>query len=161
MTDSVSANQRQTPPHRIFFVGVLAVFLSACGGPSAGPDAELRAWVKRGVAAAEEKQRSVLVDMISPNYTDRRGYDRDAVEKIFRAYFFRMNTIKLVTSIDEISVFDDTAAELLVTVGMGGSHDGVLGFSADAYQFSLELIKEGGDWTLISARWGQLGEELR
>ena len=161
MTDSSSANQRQTQPGQMFFVGVLAVFLSACGGPSAGPDAELRAWVERGVAAAEEKQRSVLVDMISPNYTDRRGYDRDAVEKIFRAYFFRMNTIKLVTSIDEISVFDDTAAELLVTVGMGGSHDGALGFSADAYQFSLELIKEGGDWTLISARWGQLGEELR
>lgn len=142
-------------------MGALAVFLGACSGPSAGPDAELRAWLKRGVTAAEEKDRSVLVDMISPDYTDTRGNDQAAVEKILRAYFFRMNTIKLVTSIDEISVFDGTAAELLVTVGMAGSHDGTFGFSADAYQFSLELIKDGGDWILISARWGELGEELR
>lgn len=142
-------------------MGALAVFLGACSGPSLGPDAELRAWVKRGVAAAEEKERSVLVDMISPDYTDTRGNGRAAVERILRAYFFRMNTIRLVTSIDEISVFDDTAAELKVTVGMAGSHDGTFGFSADAYQFSLELIKDGGDWILISARWGELGEELR
>ena len=126
-----------------------------------GAEAELREWVERGVTAAEDKRRGVLVDMISPAYVDTRGYDRDRVTNIFRAYFLRMNTIELVTAIDEIQVFDDTAAEILVTVGMAGRHDGALGFSADAYQFALELTKDDGDWTLISARWGQLGEELR
>jgi hypothetical protein len=72
-----------------------------------------------------------------------------------------MNTIELVTSIDEINVAADSAAELLVTVGMAGTHDGVFGFSADAYQFLLELEKDGGDWALISARWGPMGGELR
>ena len=121
----------------------------------------MRNWVDRGVAAAESKQRAALVDMISPDYADTHGYDRDRVEGIFRAYFFRMNTIELLTTIDEIMVIDDSAAELLVTVGMAGRHDGLIGFSADAYQFSLELTKDGGDWALISARWGQLGDELR
>jgi len=83
------------------------------------------------------------------------------VEDVLRAYFFRMNKIELLTTIDEITVIDNSAAELLVTVGMAGSHDGLLGFSADAYQFSLELTKNEGAWTLISARWGQLGDELR
>jgi len=124
-------------------------------------EADLRDWVKRGVTAAEDKKRGVLVDMISPAYVDTRGYDRDRVANIFRAYFMRMNTIELVTAIDEIRVFDDTAAEILVTVGMAGRHDGVLGFSADAYQFALELTKDDDDWALISARWGQIGEELR
>ncbi len=126
-----------------------------------GSEAELRDWVDRGVAAAESKQRAVLVDMISPDYADTRGYDRGRVEGIFRAYFLRMKTIELLTTIDEITVIDDSAAELLVTVGMAGRHDGLIGFSADAYQFSLELTKDGGDWALISARWGQLGDELR
>lgn len=126
-----------------------------------GPEAELRDWVGRGVAAAEGKERGVLVDMISPAYADTRGNDRKRVENIFRAYFLRMNTVELLTSIDEIRVIDDTAAEVLVTVGMAGRHDGIVGFSADAYQFSLELTKDGGDWALIAARWSQLGEELR
>jgi len=43
---------------------------------------------------------------------------------------------------------------------MAGQNDAVLGFSADAYRFQLELEREGDDWLLISARWGELGEEL-
>jgi hypothetical protein len=141
--------------------GALFALLCACGGPGTGPEAELRDWVERGVAAAEGKKRRELVGMISPAYADARGYDRDHVENILRAYFLRMNTVELLTSIDEISVIDDTAAELLITAGMAGTHDGVVGFSADAYQFALELEKDGSDWELISARWGQLGKELR
>lgn len=139
----------------------MVALLAACDAPSEGPEAELRDWVERGVAATEGKQRGVLVDMISPDYADARGNSRDRVEDVFRAYFFRMNKIELITNIDEISVIDNSAAKLLVTVGMAGSHDGLIGFSADAYQFSLELTKNRGDWTLISARWGQLGDELR
>jgi hypothetical protein len=139
----------------------LITTLCACGGPSTGPEEELREWVSHGVAAAEGGERRVLVGMISPAYADARGHDRDDVENILRAYFLRMSTIELVTSIAEMKVIDDSAAEISITVGMAGKHDGVLGFSADAYQFLLELQKDGRDWELISARWGQLGKELR
>lgn len=141
--------------------GALIAVLYGCSGPATAPEEELRDWVRRGVAAAEARERRVLADMISPAYADARGYDRDRVERLLQVYFKRMNTIELVTSIDEINVAADSAAELLVTVGMGGTHDGVFGFSADAYQFLLELEKDDDDWALISARWGQLGGELR
>ena len=49
----------------------------------------------------------------------------------------------------------------MLTVGMAGTEDSLLGISADAYQFSLELEKNAGDWLLISARWGQIGKELQ
>jgi hypothetical protein len=161
MTDAVTRIHGLTGPWSALLCGALLVSLYACGGSAPGPEAELRDWVQRGVAAAEGKNRRELVDMISPAYADVRGYDRGHVENILRAYFLRMNTIELLTSIDEITVIDDTAAELLITAGMAGTHDGVLGFSADAYQFALELEKSGSDWELISARWGQLGKELR
>ena len=141
--------------------GIAALFLCACGGSSAGPEEELRDWLSRGVTAAENGERRVLVRMISPAYADARGNDRDRVDNILRAYFLRMSNIKLLTAIEEINVFGDSAAELLITVGMAGTHDGVLGFSADAYRFSLELEKDGDEWVLIAARWGELGEELR
>jgi len=66
----------------------------------------------------------------------------------------------LLTKIEEIRLYGDSAAEIELTVGMAGQNDSVLGFSADAYRFELELEREGGDWLLISARWGELGEEL-
>lgn len=141
--------------------GIMTLMLSACGGSSAGPEEELRDWVSRGVTAAENGERRVLVGMISPAYADARGNDRNRVENILRAYFLRMSNIRLLPAIEEINVFGDSAAELLLTVGMAGTHDGVLGFSADAYRFSLELENDGDEWVLISARWGELGEELR
>ena len=135
--------------------------LSACGGPATPAEQQLRDWVDRGVAAAEAKERRKLVQMISPAYADARGNERDAVENMLRAYFMRMNSVELITAIDEINVIGDSAAEVLLTVGMAGTHDGILGFSADAYQFALELEQDGDDWRLISARWGEVGKELR
>jgi hypothetical protein len=67
----------------------------------------------------------------------------------------------LLPNIEEITVYGDTAAKLVMTVGMAGTNDGVFGFSADAYRFDLELEKNGDDWQLIAARWGELGDEIR
>jgi len=141
--------------------GASIAVLCACSGPATAPEEELQAWIERGVAAAEAKERRVLADMISPAYADARGNDRDRIGRLLQAYFLRMDSIELLTSIQEIDVIADSAAELLVTVGMAGTHDGVFGFSADAYQFLLEVEKDGSDWALISARWGQIGGELR
>lgn len=147
--------------HRGFLAGALAMSLNGCGGPGTPAETQLRDWVSRGVAAAEAKERRKIVNMISPAYADARGNEREAIEEMLRFYFLRMNSVELVTSIDEIRVIGDTAAELSVTVGMAGTHDGVLGFSADAYRFALEVELVDGDWQLISARWGEVGKELR
>lgn len=137
------------------------LLITACGGPASPPEEQIRAWLASGQAAAEAKDRSALVDMISPGYSDSRGYDRDDIENVLRAYFFRQQSVRLITKIDEIRVFGDSAAEVEMTVGMAGTNDGVLGFSADAYAFELELELDGDDWQLIAARWGELGRELK
>jgi len=136
------------------------MMLAACGEPPSEPEEELRAWVAVGVTAAENKERSGLVGMISSAYADARGNKRSDIENMLRVYFLRQHKIGLLTKIEEITVYGDTAAKLNMTVGMAGTNDGVLGFSADAYHFELELEKDGDDWQLISARWGELGDEL-
>ena len=145
-----------------FIASLLAMlFASGCGGATTPAEEQLREWVDRGVAAAEARERRRLMRMVSPAYTDARGNERDAVEDLLRFWFLRMDSVELITSIDDINVIGDSAAEILLTVGMAGTHDGILGFSADAYRFALELERDGGDWQLISARWGELGKELR
>jgi len=91
---------------------------------------------------------------------DGRGRDRDDVGNLLRVYFLRQHSIELLTSIDQIRLFGDSAAEIDLTVGMAGTNDGVLGFSADAYNLQLELQRDGDDWLLIASRQSELGEEL-
>lgn len=138
----------------------LSAVLTACGGHDVGPEEQIRRWVERGQEAAEMQQRRKLVGMISPAYADARGNERGDIENMFRLYFLRQDSILLLTSIKEIRIIGDSAAEVELTVGMAGRNEGVLGFSADAYRFALELERDGDEWQLISARWGELGREL-
>ena len=139
----------------------IAAAIAACGGSGQAPEDEIRAWVDRGHEAAEAKDRGELMDMISPRYSDARGNSRDDIEDLFRFYFFRTNSVALLVGIDEIEVVGDTAASVLLSVGMGATTDGTLGFDADAYRFALELEREDGGWQLVSGRWGELGGDLR
>ena len=138
-----------------------ALVLGACGKQASEPEEELRAWVADGMEAAREKERRRLVDMIASSYADGRGYERGDIENLLRVYFLRMSNIKLLSSIEEIKVYDETAAKILMTIGMAGTQGGVMGFSADAYRFEFELEKDSDEWQLIAARWGELGNELQ
>jgi len=145
---------------RIALLLVLAM-LSSCGGDVSDPEEQVRAWVRAMHEAAEEKERNDIVAGISPAYIDARGNSRDDIDKLLRVYFFRQNTVTLLSNIDEVNVIGGTAAEVSITVGMAGTNNSALGISADAYRFELELELDGDDWLLISARWGELGEQLR
>ena len=145
----------------LFTAGGAVLLLGACSDPPTEPEEELRAWVAAGVEAAENEERRALMGMISPSYADNRGYGRDDIGDLLRVYFLRQDRISLLPRIEEITVYDTTAAKLVMTVGMAGTNNGVLGFSADAYRFAFELEKGADEWQLISARWGELGDELQ
>ena len=140
---------------------LLTTGMASCGGAPESAEQQLRAWVDRGHEAAERKDRNALVDMISPTYSDARGNSRDDIENLFRLYFLRANKVGLLVGIDDIEVFDDSAAQVKLTVAMGATTDSVLGFNADAYEFELELENAGDEWLLVSGRWNAIGDELR
>ena len=146
---------------RLLATVLLCLGLQACGEPPTPPEQAIREWVAEGQRLAEEKDRRGLMDLISPSYTDARGNEQEDIENMFRVYFLRQNNIQLLTKINDIRVFGDTAAELDLTVGMAGTNDGTFGFSADAYNFELELILDGDEWLLTTGRWGEVGGEMR
>ncbi len=156
MISSISAIRVRLP-----VIGILALLVCGCGGSATGPEEEVRAWVRKGQEAAEAKDRGELVDMMAPSYTDARGNSRDDIEDLFRFYFLRQQKVALITRIEELDVYDGTAARLVLAVGMAGSDDNVLGFSADAYRFEMELERHDDGWLLMSARWAEFGGDLR
>lgn len=139
---------------------LVMLLLVACGNSASDPEDALREWVARGEAAAEAKDRGDLLELISDDYLDSRSNNREQIGDILRLYFLRQQSIELLTSIDEIVFFDDTAARIALTVGMAGTNAGAWGFRADAYRFDLELHRVDSEWLLIGARWGELGGEM-
>ena len=135
--------------------------ISGCGGDASDPEQQVRAWLNAMHVAAEEKDRRDIMANISPAYVDTRGNSRDDIDKLLRLYFLRQNKIALLNSVDGIRVIAGTAAEVSMTVAMAGTNNSALGISADAYRFELELEHDGSEWQLISARWGELGEQVR
>ena len=146
---------------RSYLTAVLAAALASCGGSPGTAEQQLRAWVERGHEAAENKDRDTLMDMIAPTYSDARGNSREDIENLFRFHFLRAGKVGLLVSIDDIAVYDDTAAQVMLTVAMGATTDSALGFKADAWEFELDLENSGGDWLLVSGRWNDVGKELR
>ena len=146
---------------RLAAASMLAVVVVACGGPASEPEEEIRAWVKQGQEAAEARDRRELVGMMAPSYSDARGHSRADIEDMFRFYFLRQQKVALITRIEELDIYDGTAARLVLAVGMAGTNDNVLGFSADAYRFEMELERHDDEWLLMSARWGEFGGDLR
>ncbi len=145
---------------RMIFGILAAVLLAGCGGPESSPEEQLRAWVKQGAAAAETKDRGALMDMVSSSYADSRGNARGDLDNLLRFYFLRQEKVAFITRIDELTLHGDSAADLVLQVGMAGTNDNALGFSADAYRIEMELERQGDDWLLIAARWGGLGDEV-
>ncbi len=126
------------------------------------PDAEqaLRDWVERGEAAANREDRRELISMISPAYADSRGNSREEIDRVLRLMFLRQENVTVVAHIEEINLYGETAADMMLTTAMAGVSDATLGFSADAVRFQFELEHDGDDWQSMSARWGELGGEL-
>lgn len=135
--------------------------IAGCSAEQTPPEEALRAWVAAAELAAESKERGMLLEMISTDYADARGNDRAALDRLFRLWFLRQRDIALLTSIDDIELYDDTAAQIVLTVGMAATNDNVFGLSADAYRFEFEMVLSDDRWLLIAARWGEIGKELK
>ena len=146
---------------RTLITGLICAFLAGCGGAETGPEEAVRAWVQAAEAAAEEKDRQGLLELIAENYADSRGNDHAQIGNMIRFYFLRQKSVAFLTSINDIVVMGDTAAQVSLTVGMAGTDASALGVRADAYNFELELEKMDDEWLLIGARWGAVGREMR
>lgn len=146
---------------RIYLFPIVFLLIGACGEPQGTPEDEIRTWVTDAELAVEAEDRGALLDMISADYVDGRGNDRTRIGELLRVYFYRRDAISLLVSIDDIALSGDTAATVLLSVGMAGASGNAFGFSADAYSFQFELHKPDDEWLLLGASWAELGGRLQ
>ena len=145
---------------KLLFTCLALMFLGGCSPESESPEQSVRNWLAAAEAAAEARDRTALMDMVSEAYGDPRGNERPDINNLLRVYFLRQQDILLSVHINEIVIHADTAASVTVTVGMLGVRGRLDALAADAYRFEFEIERDGDDWLLLAARWSPLGEPL-
>jgi intein/homing endonuclease len=139
----------------LLFLPVLFL-VQACNDSKLTPEDEIRAYIERGVVASENRDSGDLADMVHPQYSDEKGFNKDGLKKIISLYFFRHKNIHLFTRVDEIKFYSDQEALVTLHVAMAGqaisSPSMLSSLRARIYRFELDLEKQD-EWLLRSAKW--------
>jgi hypothetical protein len=142
-------------------IALLIALTSGCSEPAKSPEDEIREFIAAGVAAAEDRDAGTLKDMVTRDYRDRRGYDREQIGKLLRLYFFRHKNIHLFYKIREINLIGREEARVTLHAAMAGqaitSPSLLSSLRARIYRFELDIVKDdvwrvrGGEWSPASA----------
>jgi hypothetical protein len=118
----------------------------------------MRALLDQLEVAAEQKNLRPLKEMVSEQYSDEHGNDRQAVVGLLAFHFLRHQSIHLLKRVTTIEFPESGRASVRVYVAMAGRPipdvDALTGLRADLYCFDFRL-GEGGEhgWLVTRAAW--------
>ena len=146
---------RQSP--RMAGIVALAVMLlaGACGSRET-PEARVRAVIDAGEAAAEARDLSALMELVSPAYRDERGSDADELKQYLRGYLFTHQSVQLLTRVESVEFPYRDFARVRLTLGTLGRESAAataFDVAADVNEIVLELALEDDEWRVVRAAW--------
>ena len=130
-------------------------FLSGACGRGESTEDQVRAVIGAGEAAAEARDLSALMDLVSPDYQDEQGRDRGELRHYVHGYLIANQSIRLLTRIDGIAFPYRDVARVDLTVGSLGREatgDSSFDLDADVERLSIELQLDDGEWKVTRAR---------
>jgi hypothetical protein len=134
---------------------LLCVLASACG-PGGTPESRVRAVVAQGEEAAEARDLSALMDLVSPGFEDGHGGNRDDLKQYLRGYFVTHQSIHLLVRVESVEFPYSDMAKVSLTLGtLGRETAGASAFdlAADVHEVELELQLEDDEWRVTRASW--------
>ena len=108
--------------------------------------------------AVEQRSLESVKELVDSDYKDEWNGSRRAALRSLLFYFQGHQTIHLVTRISDINLSDDGSnASATVYVGMTGKSaepsEALIDLNADLYRFDIDLMANGNDWLVKSAKW--------
>jgi len=136
----------------------LLLAVLSCSPKPGTPEEQILSLLQRAEVAAEEKDLSLLKKMISENYGDAAGNDRQAVLAMVRFHFLRYEAVHLLTRAGDVHFPTPTVAEVTVYAAMAGepipSTTDLAALRGDLYRFDLTFESDDpGSWLLVRAGW--------
>lgn len=133
---------------RLLVAGGAGLFLAGCGSADP-PEVQVRAVIDAAEVAAEARDVSALMDLVSPDYKDTDGRQAEELSRYLRGYFIANQSIHLLTRVESIEFPATGVAEVALTVGMVGREaegQSAWDLAADIYRIDLTLMDDEGDW---------------
>jgi len=140
-------------------LAAIVLVLTACGREPS-PEDRIREVIGAAETAAEARDLSDVMELVSDRYADLRGQDKAAIRDVMRGYFLINQSIHLLVTVDDIEFPGNDLANTHVTVGMLGRQDAGAddwALAADVYEFDVRLLNEDDEWRLVSAEWVRAG----
>jgi hypothetical protein len=142
---------------RIIGAGLAScVLLFAACGPRDTPESQVRSVISEGETAAEARDLSGLMHLVSPAYRDDRGNGPDELKQYLRGYLVVHQSVHLLVKVGSITFpYRDMArvSLTLASLGTGGAAAGGLDVAGNVYDVHLELQFEDGHWRVTHAAW--------
>ncbi len=137
-------------------MALLACAVLAGCGPTTTPEQQVRTVIAKAEAAAEERNLSGLMDLVSPRYEDEQGGSAVELTRTIRGYFIVNQSVHLVTRIESVEFPYKDMARVHLTVGTLGRKAvpaDTFDMAADVHEVEVELQLERGEWKVTRASW--------
>jgi hypothetical protein len=144
---------------------LLSVILSACDSETLSPEEQIKSAIQSIESAAENRNTSDLMSFVVDDYRDSQNRTKSDVRDTIRFYLLANQSIHILSDIQSIEVYGDTAKIELSAImssqaiPAGESTEGLFekvvqqfGIRADVHRFALELVKRDGEWKIVSAQ---------
>jgi hypothetical protein len=127
---------------KLFTGIVVVILLSACGSRSSD-ESQVRAVIDAAEAAAEDRDASDVIDLVSFDYSDSNGYDRAQLQNFLRAYFLARPKLELLVRIESLE---------FPVAGLGRARIAVTALpSGESATLAVEFRQEKGEWRVARA----------
>ncbi len=128
-----------------------------CGGEAVSPEDQVRARIAEAEAAAEALEIKLLREMISDAYADPHRRTKRDLEQMLAYYFFRNQSVHLLTRVSSVEIDEAGNAQVLAYVAMAGvpipAPDLLPSLRADLYRFEVQMSLEEEEWRVQHADW--------
>ena len=139
-------------------LSVSLLILTSCSQDRNSPEQQIQNIISAMEAAVEQRSLDNVKQLVSSEYKDEWNGSRRAALRSLMFYFQGHQSIHLLTRTNDIQLADDgKSARAIVYVGMAGKpvekSEVLIDMNADLYRFDVDLLADGDEWQVISARW--------
>jgi hypothetical protein len=120
---------------------------------------QVREAVAEAVDGVREHKLKRVAAIVSTQYVDKEGHDRQAVVDIVRAHILLHRNLYIFSRISTIDCNEPGLCNATVLAAMaavpGASPADLVKAQADVYRFTLRFVDEDGAWRVRNASWSR------
>ena len=139
----------------VMWLVVLATALSCRRHLS--PEDQIREAIGNAAEGVRERKVKKVVAIVSAQYADHEGRDRQAIVDLVRAQVLLRPNVYLVTRVSSVDCGDSGQCHAVVLAAMASvpaqSLSDLANSQADVYRFELTMVAEDGAWRICQASW--------